>query len=106
MKIATRMSEGTFQAGVVELGRLLGWRCFYIRDSRGSPPGWPDLVLVKGDRALFRELKAAGGRLSAEQRDWGAALSAAGLDYAVWTPDSWDAITATLKGQLVLGDAA
>jgi hypothetical protein len=99
-------TEKAFQAGVVQLAGLLGWRAFYVRDSRGSPAGWPDLALLKGDRALFRELKAPGGRLSSEQREWGAALEAAGLDYAVWTPDCWPEIEQVLTGQLELGGAS
>jgi hypothetical protein len=97
--------EKGFQAGVVHLARLLGWRCFYVRDSRGSPSGWPDLVLAKSETVLFRELKA-GGTLTADQADWGEALVAAGLDWQVWTPSDWPTIEATLKGQLELGGAA
>ena len=94
--------EKSFQASVVQLARLLGWRVFYVRNSRGSPGGWPDLVMAK-DRVLYRELKVD-GRLTAEQAEWGDVLTRAGCDWRVWTPDDWPEIEAELKGQLALQD--
>jgi VRR-NUC domain len=99
-------SEKSFQSAVVDLAHLLRWRVFYVRDSRGSPGGWPDLVLLRGEIALFRELKVASGRLSPDQHAWGDALTAAGLDYGVWREGDWDSIAAQLRGQLELDGAA
>ena len=59
--------EKSFQGSVLELARLLGWRAFYVTDSRGSPPGWPDLTLCRDGVLIFRELKAEKGRLTEEQ---------------------------------------
>jgi hypothetical protein len=98
--------EKSFQASVVELARLLGWRVFYVTDSRGSPPGWPDLTLGRGGVLLFRELKAEKGRLTLEQQEWRDVLTAAGMDWQVWRPSDWPRIEATLRGQLDLGGAA
>jgi hypothetical protein len=98
--------EKSFQASIIQLAGLLGWRVYFTYDSRRSPSGFPDLVLLKADQALFRELKVAGGRLSVEQREWGEALTAAGLDWQLWTPADWDAIGAQLRGQQQLGGAA
>jgi hypothetical protein len=92
--------EKSFQASVVELARLLGWRAFYVTDSRGSPPGWPDLTLCRDGVLLFRELKAEKGRLSLEQQEWRDLLLAAGMDWALWRPSDWPRIEAELKGQL------
>lgn len=39
--------ERDFQAAVMELARLLGWRVYHTWDSRKSEPGFPDLVLVR-----------------------------------------------------------
>jgi hypothetical protein len=99
-------TEKRFQASILHLAGLLGWRVYFTHDSRRSPAGFPDLVLLKSDQALFRELKVAGGRLSAEQREWGDALTAAGLDYAVWRPSDWESISAELRGQQQLDGAA
>ncbi len=38
MTLAT--TEKGFQAACVELARILQWRVFFVRDSRGSPSGW------------------------------------------------------------------
>jgi hypothetical protein len=102
----TTSTEKAFQQAVVDLAALLGWRFFYVRDSRGSPQGWPDLTLCRGDTLLFRELKTDTGRLASEQEQWGAVLTRAGCDWAVWRPRDWATIEATLKGQLELGGAA
>jgi hypothetical protein len=97
--------EASFQASVVELARLLGWRVFYVRDSRGSPEGWPDLTMCK-DRLIFRELKSPTGRLSSEQDAWGDLLTRAGCDWQVWRPSDWAVIEQTLRGQLEIGGSA
>ena len=93
--------ERNFQAGVVKLAKLTGWTVYYTTDSRHSPAGWPDLVLLKGDRALFRELKRDGrpSRVTAAQRECMALLEGAGLDVGIWTPDDWQAIADTLAAR-------
>ena len=52
--------------------------------------GFPDLVLVRGPRLLFRELKKEGGRLSEHQEQWRDALLDAGADWELWTPGQLD----------------
>ena len=49
------MSEAEFQAQVVELARLRGWRTHHHYDSRRSTPGWPDLVMVRRGRMAPRK---------------------------------------------------
>jgi len=71
----------------------------------GSGDSWPDLTLCKGDRLLFRELKA-GAQVTSEQQAWCDALAAAGQDWTVWRPCDWYVIEATLKGQLGIGGAS
>lgn len=101
----TQPSEADFQRAVLDLARILGWRVAHFRPARTAKgwrtavaadgKGFPDLVLVK-DRVLYRELKAAGGKLTPEQRAWGDALLKAGQDWKVWTPDDWPMITKEL----------
>jgi hypothetical protein len=69
---------------------------FHDGFSRRSEAGFPDLVLVRDGRLLFRELKTATGTLSEAQRRWIAALELAGADVRVWRPGDWDEIEATL----------
>lgn len=81
------MSEADFQAAVLALCKHLGVFAYHPHDSRRSVPGYPDLTIVGANGVMFRELKSAKGRLSADQIGWIAALEAAGADVAVWRPD-------------------
>jgi hypothetical protein len=58
-------------------------------------PGWPDLVLVKGGRIIFAELKIHGNVLSEEQRKVRQALHQVG-EYYVWRPSDFGLIIDTL----------
>ena len=80
------MTEKEFQARVIQVAKIHQCLCYHTYNSRRSAPGFPDLVLVKGDRVLFRELKTDSGRLTSAQRLWGERLIEAGADYAVWRP--------------------
>jgi len=90
---AATMTEAALLARVMHLCRLYGLLYYHTHDSRGSQPGFPDLVIVSpdgdGQTVLFRELKVNGGRLTFEQKRWGRALRAAGEDYGVWTPEDY-----------------
>lgn len=91
------MTEKDWQTRVLDLARWRGWRVFHPYDSRRSAAGFPDLVLVRGGRLLFIELKSATGRVSPSQRRWLADLSACpGVGVYVWRPADWDDVQATL----------
>ena len=102
------VSEAEFQSAVVELAEALGWHWWHFADSRRpgrgglwvgdvGARGWPDLVLVRHNRHLLRELKTDGGRLSKAQQQAIQLLAAAGFDVAVWRPADWDDIEADLN---------
>lgn len=57
--------------------------CHDVRVQRG----FPDLVLIGVRGILFRELKVGTDSLSSEQRALGYKITAAGGDFAVWTPE-------------------
>ena len=107
MPTAPPISEADLQAQITELATMLGWRVMHVRRSiKGqaggwvtatSVRGWPDLVLWKPGRILFRELKAAKGRLTVDQVAVLDSLAAAGCDVGVWRPDDWPAIEETLR---------
>jgi hypothetical protein len=97
-------TERVFQGHVLDLAAIGGWRAYHTRDSRGSHPGFPDLVLVQEgpDRGpgrpllLFVELKTRTGRLTMPQEAWLAALrlvqaATGGIVQAhVWRPEHID----------------
>ncbi len=101
-------TETDFLKQVAEMANLFGWRCAHFRPARTATgwrtpcqfdaKGWPDLVLVKGQKVIFAELKSANGKLSFEQLQWLEALRIAGQDIRVWTPECWPEIERTLKG--------
>ncbi|GIV82864.1 MAG: hypothetical protein KatS3mg051_2218 [Anaerolineae bacterium] len=80
----------------VEINRLRPGHVLYYHtyDSRRSPSGFPDVVLIVGPpecrRVIWVELKSAHGRLSRAQRQWMDALHQAGQCAVVVRPRTWD----------------
>ncbi|VXA93085.1 VRR-NUC domain-containing protein [Citricoccus sp. K5] len=97
------LTEKQLQGTITDMATLLGWRWFHVHDSRRSPAGFPDLVLVHPGqgRTLWRELKTAKGRVSPDQKVWLADLVAAGEDADVWRPADLASgrVLAELRGQ-------
>lgn len=91
------VTEQAFQATVLELARLTGWRCYHTWASLRSPAGFPDLVMVRGERLVFAELKSARGKLSEAQSGWLEALRSTGAEVYLWRPEDWSAIEDTLR---------
>lgn len=96
--MADIVSEKTFMRDVIATAQAYGFRAYHTRDSRGSEPGFPDLVLASDDGALaFVELKRQAGRLTVEQAGWLTTLARTGADVAVWRPRMADGIQAWLE---------
>lgn len=91
------LSEEEFLQMVRRLAKAGGWTTYHTRDSRKSDAGFPDLVLLRGPRLLWRELKTDTGRLTAAQEGWRDVLLAGGHDWKLWRPADWDAIVAELR---------
>lgn len=86
-----RQSEAAFQQQVLQLAGFYGWSLqYHTRDSRGSHKGWPDLVLCRPPEILFVELKGEKTRVTVEQKQWLAALTACGLETHLWRPSDFD----------------
>ena len=73
-----------------------GWHTFHVRNSRGSDPGWPDLVLLRPPRSIYAELKTMAGRVSKSQRETLGELEACGYETYVWRPCDRDEIARVL----------
>ena len=91
-----REPERLFMMAVMQLAKLSGWLCYHTHDSRRSESGFPDLVLVRGKRLLWRELKTDAGEPTHAQRAWLSALVTAGQDASLWRPSDWDDIAVEL----------
>lgn len=92
-------TEQQFQDFIVADARQHGWLTYHTRDSRGSDPGFPDLVLVKPGRpVLFYEVKTEKGRVSMPQADWIDRINKTrgGAQAMIVRPDDWPYIAAEL----------
>lgn len=93
--IARGMSEKRLQANVVSLAKACGWSLVYhTHDSRRSEGGFPDLIMLRGDRGLAVELKAEHDSTKAErkvaQQVWLDGFERiAGFDAYLWRPSHW-----------------
>ena len=111
-QIAAAMKEDrgpdSLDAHVRKLMKDLGLTGFHVEKSLDveknqknvSVKGWPDWTIRGPHGVLFRELKSQRGRVEPEQREWLDALTAAGMNAAVWRPASLlsGAIAAELAG--------
>ena len=92
------ISEREFMQMVIDYARLHGFLAYHTYDSRRSEPGFPDLVLVRGDRVIVAELKAMKGGLRPGQVEWLEAFADTGkVEAFLWLPSSWDEIEEVLK---------
>lgn len=90
-------TEAEFMAWVIDLARMTGWRTYHTRDSRGSEPGWPDLVLCRPPELIVSECKPERGRVTAEQERWLTILADSGVETYTWRPRDQSAIVARLR---------
>ncbi len=75
-----KATEADFTTFVIDLARVLGWRTAHFRPAKtdkgwrtpvqGDGAGFPDLILLRGNRMVVAELKAERGRLSPAQVEW------------------------------------
>jgi VRR-NUC domain-containing protein len=64
------MTEKELQTSIERGARVLGWRVYHTWSSMHSPKGFPDLVMIKGDRLIFAELKNETGKVTEDQEAW------------------------------------
>lgn len=96
--LAEDISERDFMAEVVAFAKSRGWLVYHTQNSRRSEPGFPDLVMLKGESCLVAECKTATGQLTADQATWLDGFQAAGIPAYCWRPADWPEIVDTLAG--------
>lgn len=106
---AIPVTENQLLEAVLSLAKLYNWRTLHIRPARtekgwrspvqGDGKGFPDLLLLKDNRMLVVELKAARGKLTKDQDEWLEAFYWADAEIDTWRPADWTSgkILATLK---------
>lgn len=92
-----RQTEAHFQAQVVKLADLMHWRWYHTHDSRRSPAGFPDLVLLRRPRVIFLELKADRTPVTDAQQRWIDELRACGQEAYIARPKHWDRLERILR---------
>ena len=110
--IIHKLSEKQWQAMVMNLCHVYGWRVAHFRPSlnqrgrwqtavSGDGAGFPDLVLAhpSGD-LIFAELKSEKGVLSPEQKLWAEVL---GDRFVLWKPSQFEAVRERLYKPKKLG---
>ena len=112
------ISEKELLAMVVELAQRCGWLAAHFRPAM-TQHGWrtavqgnagfPDLVLVRGKRLIFAELKSEKGKLTEEQSAWindlrGCHILPLGWEEEpplpevyIWRPSQFDEIVSILQ---------
>jgi len=91
------MSEREFQAQIIKLARLLGWRVFHPWLSVHSASGWPDLALCRPPRFLLAEIKRERADLTPAQVCWRLDLAECpGVEIYTWRPSDFEEITRVL----------
>ena len=99
----------TFTDQVIRAAEMLGWMVYHVRPAKTAhgwrtpvqgvfAAGFPDLVMVKGARVVYAELKGATNGLEPGQEMWRDALLAAGQEWHLWRLSQWDEVLAVLKG--------
>lgn len=91
------VSEKDFMAAAIALAKRNGWIAFHTHDARRSEKGFPDLFLLRNNRALAIELKVHPKKPKPEQLFWVAAMNAAGIVALVAYPEDWPKIVQLLK---------
>lgn len=95
-----KMTEAELQDAVLEAAQQFGWLRAHFRPAKtkhgwrtpvqGDGKGFPDLLLVRGDRMIAAELKSDGGVVTAEQQAWIDAFGVVpGCEAYVWRPVDW-----------------
>ena len=101
MTVRLKTTEADLREQIRTLCKLYGWLMYFTWNSRNSPSGFPDLVLVNPQqkRIIFAELKTERGRISIRQFEWLKSLADCGQEAYTWRPDDINRITWLLQPQ-------
>ncbi len=95
---AVLVSETVLHRAIVRLCRLVGARVYFTLRSKGSPRGWPDLVILRPPHMWIWELKTEKGHLTADQAETLKLLaSVREIHVGVVRPSDWDRVVQELS---------
>ena len=98
VKIDKTISEKEFLGMVVQVALLFGWKVYHTWNSIHSAVGYFDLVMVRGTRIIFAELKTEKGKMTTAQEMWAEVVKATGkCEVYLWRPSQWDELVEILR---------
>lgn len=71
------------QAGIIGCAKAHGWLAYHTYDSRRSPEGFPDLILIRWARLVVMELKVRKNIVTPAQQAWLVAFAGVGAEVYV-----------------------
>jgi len=93
------ITEAAFQSAVRRVAKGYRWSVMHVHNSRRSPAGFPDLVMVRNNLCIFAELKTADGVVTLAQWHWLRALGQVEKTEAyLWRPEDMEDICRVLRG--------
>jgi len=102
----SQISEAVFTEQVIRIARVFGWLVMHQRPARtnrgwrtaiSGDAGFPDLVMLRRNRAILAELKSAKGKVAPAQQTWLEAASLAGIEAYIWKPRDIDSVESILR---------
>ena len=102
------IKEEDFFQQILDLAHIFGWRVAHFRPARtkygwrtavaGDGAGFPDCVMIRGERIIFAELKSEKGKPSEKQQEWLDALeSTRKVEVYLWRPHQIEEIAEILR---------
>jgi VRR-NUC domain len=102
------ITEDDLLRSVRKIAGYTGYLVYHTRWSKGSEPGFPDVVLASATRKrlIFAELKTETGKPTAAQQLWLDTLTATGNEAYLWRPADLtdDTILTTLTSRRIPED--
>jgi hypothetical protein len=111
-KLMPKMTEKEWQNQVLELAKLLGWKRAHFRTVRvqrkngsvyyetpvqANGKGFPDLIMVRGNRLIAAELKRDGEKLEPDQEEWARVLRNTPVEVYAWCPSDFELVQQILS---------
>jgi len=96
------MREKELQGLVAKAAESFGALHYHTFNSRRSPSGFPDSVIIKGTNLIFAELKRERRKPTPTQDIWLEALrNVRSIQVKVWRPSDWidETIIKTIRGE-------
>jgi hypothetical protein len=91
------VKERDLERYVLDVAQARGWLVYHTFDSRRSQPGFPDLILLRGERQVVAELKVGRNKPTEAQELWLDAFHEAGAQTCVWREGDLDEIAEILR---------